>query len=608
MIASPLRAIPILVVLLATAAWTQASALAAGGDTPPVLTDKDMPPVADDEDAAESPAAAKPAAPDAFAPPTAATVPPLDKGIVVDALGTTEGSPVGTLDPANGGLGDGIWGGSSRQTVEDLLVRSPLVYADTALRSLARKVVLTKASAPPGASKRAFVTVRIEKLLDGGLIEEAGALAAQASLPNDPDFARVQADAVLVANRAADVCGGLTATRLTAGEPFWLELRAYCAAAAGDEATAELTRAVLEAQGSPDKAYDTLLDDALNHKTMPPGPIAHPTALHVFLLQQAGLPIPGDVAAVMGTSENFLAMRDVRNSMPVRIEAAERIVRTGAVSVAELKTLADAHDIPANRLTGALADAPNLPFFSGQILLRRAAQLETRPDAREQLVITALFLGGKAGLLPLAAGLQADIAATVKPAPLNHAKATVFARALLLAGLPDASARWLPGDAVWQTIVDLAAPTPERDAKAQVAFSAFVAVPANTPPLPDPDRSAKALLLGLADALGRPMPPAAKAQAPSIGAQFWDGKRPDAQTMLRIEDAASKPERKGEALLLILDTARSIGWRDLAPDVTIKFVRLLRAMGLPNAAHDVAIEALAQYVPPPLPPPPHPAQ
>ncbi len=618
---SRLRAIPFLLALLAPAAWAQSDKPA--DEKPPVLTDADMPPVTDEEDkpaapsdapaklepdAATDPTAATAAPtklePDAATAPTAVTVAPADKNIEVGALGTTEGPAAGLLDPANGGLGDGIWNGSARADMEDLLTRVPLVSPDPAMRSLAKRIVLTKADTPLGSAKRAFIAIRIEKLLDAGLIDEAGALAAQASIPNDPDFARVQADALLVADRAADVCGDLTVTRLTAGEPFWLQLRAYCAAASGDNATADLTRAVIDAQGYTDNAYNTLVADVLNHKTTPPGPIVHPTAMHVFLLRQAGLPIPGEVAAAMGTPENLLAMRDTRNSPQLRIETADRIVRTGAASIAELKALAAAGDIPADRLATALADAPKLPFFLGQVLLRRAAQLETRPGAREVLVFTALSLGDKAGLLPLAAELQGDIAASIKPAPANRSMARLYARALLLAGLPDASARWLPNDDVWLTIADLYAPAPERDAKAQIALSAFAASLTADPPAPDPNASYKALVLGLTDALGRPLPPDAKAQVQSIAARNWDGKRPDADAMKRIEDVSLKPEQKGEALLLILDTIRSLGLRDLAPDVTIEFVRLLGAMGLPDAAHDFSLQALALYVAPPPPPPP----
>ena len=594
-----LRTVPFLLALLAPAAWAQSAP--PNWETPPVLTDEDYPPVADDENAPPARTATGPpqTLSGTAAEPATLLPPPQDAQVEVGTLGTTEGPAVGLLDSENGGLGEGLWSGSERAAIEDLLSRVPLVSPDPAIRALAKRIVLTKAAAPAGPSKRALVTVRIEKLLDAGLIDEAGALAAQASVPNDPDFARVQADALLTADRAADVCGAATATRLSAGEPFWLELRAYCAAAGGDQPTADLTRAVLEAQGHSDQAYDTLVDDVLNHKSAPPGPIAHPNAMHLFLLQQAGLPIPGDVAAAMGTSANLLAMRDTRNPPQVRAAAAERIVRRGAVSVRELRTLADALDIPLSRMANAAADAQGAPFFAGQVLLRRAAVIEPRPDAKAQLVYQALLLGDKAGLLPLAAGLQDDIVAAIKPTPANHGMADLFARALLLAGLPDAAARWLGDGDVLQTAVDLAAPNPARDAKAQLAYRAYATELVKNPPSPDPNKPAKALLLGIADVLGRPLPPGAKAQAPGIEAMKWGGVRPDSGVMQRIESTALHPDRKGEALLLILDTIRSIGLRDLAPDDTIELIRLLAAMGLPDSARDLGVEALALYVPPP---------
>ena len=580
--------------------------LAQTADKPPENWKDDLPPVADDE-------TVTPPAPEATAAPqplsesaTQQSIPvPQDTGIQVDTLGVVEGPAVGLLDSSNGGLGEDMWSGSSRSTVEDLFVRVPLASSDPAMRALAKRIVLTKAAAPvAGSAKRALVTLRIERLLDAGLIEEAGALAAQASVANNPDFARVHADALLIANRADDVCGDKTTTRLGAGEPFWLQLRTYCYVMSGDQAAAELTHAVIEAQGYTDKAFQTLLDDVVNHTATPPGPIAHPTAMHIFLLQQAGLPIPVTVAAAMGTSENLLVMRDMRNSPRLRLDAADRIVRTGALSITELRALADAQDIPLDRMASAIADAKVLPFFAGQVILRRAAQVEPRPDVKTELVFQALSLGDKAGLFALAAGLQGDVVASLKPTPSSRDKAGRFARALLLAGLPDAAARWLTDKDVGQTVLALAAPAPARDAKAQAAFGVYAAGLVKNPPDPDPDRSYKAFVLGIADVLGRPLPPDAKALAPGIEAQEWGGTRPDSGTMQRIEQASMHPERKGEALLLILDTVRSVGLRNLAPNVTIEFVRLLGAMGLPNAALDLGMEALKLYVPPPPPPPP----
>jgi hypothetical protein len=179
----------------------------------------------------------------------------------------------------------------------------------------------------------------------------------------------------------------------------------------------------------------------------------------------------------------------------------------------------------------------------------------------------------------------------------------LFARTLLLADLPDAASRWLSDKDVLQSAVDLAAPNPARDAKAQAAYGAIAAALVKNPPDADSDKPAKALLLGIADVLGRPLSPDAKVQASGIEAMRWDGKRPDSGVMRRIEDTSLHPDRKGEALLMILDSIRSIGLRDMAPDVTIELVHLLGAIGLPDAARDLGVEALALYVPPPPAPP-----
>lgn len=617
--------------LCASAAWAQYAGTSSNDDKPPVLTPYDYPPIADarpprsttpanksappaltghdlppvaDRPAQPSTATAAPAPLSGMAGDQVAPLPPPASGIQVQTLGTVEGPPAGLLDSGNGGLGTDMWSGSARGTIEPLLARIPLVSPDPVLRALAKRIVLTKASSPTGPAKRAVVTVRIEKLLDAGLIDEAGALAAQVSLPDDPDFARVQADALLTANRAADVCGNLTATRLSSGAPFWLELRLYCAAAGGDEATAELTHEVMQAEGEGDKAFDTLADDVLNHKTTTPGPIAHPTAMHVFLLQQAGLPIPGDVAAAMGTSENLLAMCDPRNSPKVRLAAAERIIATGAASVVQLRAVADAQDIKLDQMANAADDAKSMPFFAAQVLLRRAAVIQTRPDAQAQLVYEALSLGEKAGMLPLAAAFQGDVAASVRPSATNRFMAPLFVRALLFAHKPDAAALWLRNKDLLQPVVDLAAPNPVRDAAAQAALSVYAAGLVKNPPDPDANRSYKALMIGIADVLGRPLPPDVKAQASSLEAMNWGGARPDPGDMRRIEQASLHPERKGEALLRILDIVHDIGLRKLAPDVTIEFVRLLGAMGLPDAAHALGMDALLSYVPPPQMPPP----
>ena len=89
---------------------------------------------------------------------------------------------------------------------------------------------------------------------------------------------------------------------------------------------------------------------------------------------------------------------------------------------------------------------------------------------------------------------------------------------------------------------------------------------------------------------------------------MWDGRRPGPGLMRSIQEVSLRPERRGEALLMILDTIHETGFENLAPDATIEFVRLLVNMNEQETAHAIALEALAQYVPPPQPIPAAPAQ
>jgi len=595
-------------------------------DKPPVLTPDDYPPVGDEDrpDAGAQPVDTKdeasPASPDEStnggsqpasevqtgALPAAEGQGSPPAAVEVGSLGAPEGPPAGTLESPSGGMGEHLWSGSERSKVEELLDRAPLVSSDPVLRDLVRRLVLTRAPAPPGTAPHAFTTMRIRKLLDAGLIDEAGALAAMAQVPNDEEFTRVQADALLTANRSADVCSSMTSTRLASGDVFWMQLRAFCAELGGDTATAQLTRDVLKAQGHDDPAYDTLVDDVLSHKAVPAGAIEHPTAMHLYLLQQAGLPVPEAIARAMGTPANLLVMRDARNSPRARFEAAERIVATGAAPVADLKVIADAQDLPLSKVASAGIDAPSLPFFMGQVLLRRAATIEPRPDEKARLVAEALSLADRQNMLPLGAALQADVIATIKPSPSTGEYARTFARALLLAGRPDAAERWAGGDPVMHSIAGLMSPDAAHNAAAQQDLSAFAAGFTGATPSVDPERSYKSLVLGMADVLGLPMPPDAKGEAAALESQMWDGTRPGPGTMRTIEELVSQPERRGEGLLMMVDAIHGIGLRSLAPDVTITFVRLLTSINEGRAARSLALDAMAQYVPPPLPPPPPP--
>lgn len=515
--------------------------------------------------------------------------------VVAGNLGTVDGPPVGTLTDANGGLGQSMWVNSSRSEVEDQLGRLPLVSDDPFVHALSRRLVLTVSDAPVGTAKRALVTIRIEKLLQAGMIDEAGTIAAALHIDNDPDFAHLQAEALLYAKRDKEVCGELTAMRQTSTDPFWLELRTWCFAATGDTASAELARAVFDTQGIKDPAFDQLSQDVLTGKKVLPAAIDHPTALHIYLLRMAGLPVSAAVAAKLGTAANLLAARDARNSPADRLAAAARISATGAMTPTELLAVLGAQAVPATQLAQAQATAAKLIFLPAQSLLRRAASLESRPPVKADLLVSALIPSGHIERLPLTTALQGDIALAIKP-DANTAKFRfAISRALILRGKPDAAAAWYNGAAddadlhTFQVLIDLAAPTAARDAAAQNAYAWFAK---NAAPQQNPSPAA-ALALGLSDVFRRPMPPDARALAGTLGGMRWAGARASPDDVRKLVEAASQPGRKGEAILRLLVIVGANGPADLPPDLTIECVRILQQLGLTAEAHALAIEALA---------------
>jgi hypothetical protein len=525
-------------------------------------------------------------------------------GVVVSTLGRFEGPPTGTLDSTNGGLGTDLWSGTSRAEADELMARLPVATTVAPVRALARRIVLTRAATPTGAADRAFTTVRLRRLLDAGMLDEAGRLAAMAEVKGDPAFARVQAEAMLFAGQQAHLCDRTTATRLRSSQPFWIELRAYCYAIGGDEDALALTRSMMDAQNINDNAFDTLLADVRQNVSKDPGDIEAPNALHIFLLRRVGLPVSFDVGVQLGTPGLLAALRSDGNSPEDRLRAAERVLRTGALSPRELTAIADAQTFTPSQFATEHAQVQQLSFLSAQALLRQAAA-RAAPDAQPALAYEALQHAEAKGLIGVAAVLQQNVLLTIEPQKTLHDMAGLIGRALMLTGYGSAASRWtaaLDPDraliAKFRVILNLMAPNAARAAAAQSALSEL----AHEAEDKMPGQAFATLALGLYAALGEAMPDDARQEAANVSETKWPGRRPAPSVLGRLDAAQDAPGRKGEALTLILNAIGPRGPGDLAPDVTVGLVRGLIREGVAGAARSIAIAALLRYrAPPPAP-------
>jgi hypothetical protein len=561
--------------------------------------------------AAQAPASGPPTLLEA--PPPAPAEPaspaPANSSIEVNQLGAPEGPPLGLLDATTGGMADDIWSGSARGPIEEKLLRVPLASPVRSIRGLSRKLVLTKADAPPGQAPRAFLGVRIQVLLNAGLVAEAAKLAAQAEIKDDPEFARLQAEAILLGGGPADACGNATLARNADPDPFWLQLRAYCYAAAGNSDLLEMTRGVMKSEGADDKPFETLLDDVLTHKTAPPGDIHAPTAVDVFLMRQAGIPINANLAAKFGLSASVLTLRDVKNPPAARAEAAAQALHAGAATPVELAAVADAQTFTPQQFANAENAAAGLPFFMGQALIRQAVAHATSDDEKVKLLAVAFRLGRQNNLLPVAAALQGRGASAIKPTPAMRSFVPAFAQALLLARQADAAERWReildvnnPADKLLAAFLavqlDLVATNPGRAARAQEAL----AVLSQNTVAPQPvggsaEKQFTALAFGLYDALGLTMPADARGQAAALLAQALPGRRLAPAAMKHITDARDQSGLKGETVLALLNGVGVEGPGDLAPDASVFVTRTLKDLGEDEYARAFAIDALLLYRP-----------
>ncbi len=534
----------------------------------------------------------------AAAPGTPAQPPVPNPGtpprIIVRSLGDIDGPAVGLLDDTNGGLGQQMWTGSDHAVIEDLLARVPAGSNSVVVRNLSRRLLLTTADSPLGEKRRSLLTIRLEDLLNAGMLAEAGALASMASLKDDPDFARVQADALLYAQRKDDVCGPRTATRLSSSAPFWIELRAYCYAANGDDPALELTRAAMTAQNLDDKTFDTLLDDVVGGRSKNPGEIVAPSSLHVFLMLESNVPVSGAVAQKLGLPANIFAMREKRNPPDVRLDAAARALKAGSATAYDLIEVARAQKFSPGELANPVEAAQKMPFLAAEALLYQAINEAKEPAVKARILWAALELGENKGLLDVAANMHADAIGSIVADKNQRDVAPLMARAAMLTGKPDVAASWIAtldpdrDKSVLAALIatlDLIATAPARDVQAQAALVRLAGT----------NDARGALVLGVYDAIGLPMPPEANSVVPKLVKQPWPGRRPAAAQMQRLESALGNPERSGEAILTILDIIGAKGPGDLAPDVTIDLMQALRREGLTDVARRLGIEALLTF-------------
>jgi len=268
---------------------------------------------------------------------------------VEDVTVTTLGGPtpdaVGLLPVSVTGLPRTFWGATPSEELADLVRRQP-VQSLPALEELLKMILLAELDAPLDADGTgALFLARIDKLLDLGSLDQAQALLERAG-PHTPDLFRRWFDVALLTGTEHAACATL---KDNADIAPTFPARVFCLARNGDWKAAAVTLETAKVLGYITKEEDALLARFLDPELfegMPPLPIPKHITPLIFRMREAiGEPIP------TASLPRAFANADLRSNIgwKSRIEAAERLARTGAID--------------ANRLLGIYTE--RMPAASG---------------------------------------------------------------------------------------------------------------------------------------------------------------------------------------------------------------------------------------------------
>jgi hypothetical protein len=530
-------------------------------------------------------------------------LPSIPAPVAVGDLGTVEGPVAGTLNDFNGGLGRDMWSGSSRSDAEMFLQRVPVTLPSPTARLLFRKVLLTEAPLPIGTGMRPFNALRIQRLLEAGELDDAGALAARVR-SGDPQTQRMQADAMLYAGRDIEVCGEATGERLQSAEPFWVSLRAYCYHFDGDMLALDLTRTVMEQTGILDPTLMYLLDAFDEEEPVPPESISSPNTLHMRLLVRHGFPIPANAVVSLGMPVSVIAAMSAETPLEVRRPAAERSFRFGALPANVMGDVFEASEFGLGDSNLAATLARSEPMMMALERIHNALNLDGNASRRTELVHLSYQIGRDEGLFLQTAQLFAGDAAGMIPAPNWEAWSPLMIRGLLLTENHDAADRWydnlnplIPAHNAASKDASFVMSIVRREepyvADAQDSLTELALQSVDPMVLPA-EQARNALILGLFDALGLDMPSEARAQVQRLVSTDFPGRSPAPVIMQRI-DSASLEGRRAELGLGILEALGPRGASDMAPNVIVRFVRALQTGGMAETAHALASEAILTW-------------
>ena len=521
---------------------------------------------------------------------------------------------IGLMTSTEGGLGAGLWKGTSRAYVEKFMAMLSLPAPYGTLNNLANRFLLTTAGAPEGNpekdSKQSLTALRVNKLIELGNAAEAWKLASLAAADQiDEATLRQAAEMAMVSPVASDVCSKLPALIKKYTNPEWQKLLLVCQLKTKDTKAAQISLDLLHTQSVHDDAFFTLVEkNIMVEGKQLPRQLTPLQPLTLALLRMVDLPVRAEIYARPAAALIPELLKVKAADENARLALAERAAVKGIISADDLIAIYQSETFTADNLSSATSSGERNGML--RALLYQASLQEKTAKGRVALglkfleSLDAASIGG--GVLSVMSTVLGD---TPPSAEFNEVSASV-ARAYILAGKPSNAQTWLEqahgaSRGMPQVTKDLIIMWPlivfgglESEGNFDKNLNAWL--DATLRPADQQDNDSKAQktltssLMLLMDAMGFHINDDAWARVVDTAVPEKIATAP-AFVIERLRSAATA-NRKGDAILNGLLATMGDTKNDPALLASLETIRALRTIGLPtdagNLANDVALHVL----------------
>jgi len=525
-------------------------------------------------------------------------------GVQIGTLSGVDTSSVGLLGLQEGGFGPDMWQGTSRADIEIYLMRLPVGSGSPVMSDMTRRLLLTGAKPPEGASGGvSLLAARLNRLLAAGHAEAASQLARAGAAARSPQVAVELARAALATGDDNAACAALSDIP-PGNDPahndmaaFAVKLSAYCQIVAGNPEIANLTLDLAREEGLNDALFFSLAGQAaagINLRAPEPNRLS---IIDAAFYRLAGRDLPADIAEIAEPALLPGLLRDGTLSDEVRLAVAERAARYDLIDGRELANYYKMPTFTDEQMAGLLTS--DIPEGSPlrRAMIHQAIDGAVAADDRIRLFKLAFATAESAGIYyPTVEALYDELNGMAPSDALRPMAATAM-RAFLALGERRRADEWFA--------LTNSAPGLGRDGRELAALMRIAGGTSQTfdaervsaeiiADLRSGERSAQtfaACEAMLLDALGHSPTPAVWDALLDARGGALQGEAPS-EALLRQLQLAGHKKAVGETVLLTLDVLGPGGPGTAHPSAAAQATASLKAADLESEARRVALEAL----------------